>query len=307
MMQLAKREDFPAITDIWQEGFGDTEEEIMDFFTAFAGRVRICIWKEDGQIAGQLVLLPVLLCTLKRNVPVEYIYAVATKKAYRNRGVCKKLLAAVGDMLKQEGKPAVLVPADKGLAVFYKRNGFVDGFAEEKIAVTAIQARMDAGWTTAGGELQAATFPKQQMSVAHAAWCTDSTETALHTVAPAVYIALRKKAFAGTVHIAQPDEMLHFALSLKLAAGSCIGKFTCNGKEYGVLYREPADAGEPVRIEEITAASAEEAIKVAQCFCGSLGVWQGILQRSYETLWLGKTAGFSVETPNRGYFNLVMD
>lgn len=330
MMQLAKKKDFPAIRDIWQEAFGDTEEEIADFFAAFAGKGRICIWKEEGQIAGQLVLLPVLLCTPKCNIPVEYIYAVATKKAYRNRGVCKELLAAAGDMLRQEGKPAVLVPADKGLAAFYKRNGFIDGFTEEKLAVTTIQTKTDVGWT-AGSELQAAAFPKQQVSKAHTVPQPDSTDAALYTADSATYIALRKRAFAGKVHIAQPDELLYFALSLKLAAGSRIGKLTCNGKEYGVLYRKPVNAGEPIMFEEITAASAEEAVKAAQHFCGCLGIQQGILQRSYETLWLENPTSLSkegfressvkplmegcvkaseacfAETFNRGYFNLVMD
>lgn len=279
MMQPAKEADMPMVIQNWQEGFRDTKEEIMDFFSAFAGKARTFIWKEDGRAAGQLVLLPVTLCrpektadggkeAVCRRYEAEYIYAVTTSRAYRNRGISSKLLAAVSDMLASEGKCAVLVPAEKSLKAFYESRGFGKCFAEEKIYI-------EAGVRPTLSQL------------------TQLTEEE--------YIRLREAAFADKVHIELSDKMVSYALKLHKKEGGYCVKITGNGACCGMLYRRDADG--MIFIQEITAGTAREAVAAAKALLCELGEQKAVLQRSYDTLGINLPDGHFQD----GYFNLVLD
>ena len=57
--------------------------------------------------------------------PVAYIYAVATAKAFRGRGICRELMAHTHRQLEQLGyEGALLVPGDEGLAGMYGNMGY---------------------------------------------------------------------------------------------------------------------------------------------------------------------------------------
>lgn len=278
MMQFAEKEDMPEVIATWKESFGDTEEEITDFFTAFEGKARTCIWKENEKQAGQLVLLPVWLHTSDGiRVSAEYIYAVATGAAFRKRGICTRLLCAVSDMLKAEQKAAVLVPADRELAAFYEKRGFDPCFQEEKIRITA-------------GERDEITAGKK-------------TEENVTSIPLSEYTLLRQKAFAGITCVEQPEDMVAYAVRQAQAEGSLCGRIICEGKEYGVIYREVEGPEGEIRIQEITAGETEEAVAVAKTLLRALGRQNALLQRSFYTCGMFLPA----DIPANGYFNLVLE
>ena len=114
-------EDLPRLAAIWQEAFGDSPEDVENFYeTAFScDRALLaqeqnpvaCIYWIDAQIDGQ---------------KIAYLYALAVEKTYRSQGVGKTLLKEALETLKGEGyKAAILVPGEESLYTYYEKAGFV--------------------------------------------------------------------------------------------------------------------------------------------------------------------------------------
>ncbi|MBQ9767110.1 MAG: GNAT family N-acetyltransferase [Lachnospiraceae bacterium] len=121
IIDVPKGSQLPALRNLWQEAFGDTEEFLNTFFaTAFsADRCRIAT--ENGTVAAMLYWFDCLF----EDRPVAYVYAVATAKAFRGQGLCHKLLADTHRHLEARGYAGtVLVPGSESLFRFYKAMGY---------------------------------------------------------------------------------------------------------------------------------------------------------------------------------------
>lgn len=132
MINKAKSNHKNQIADLWCEAFGDRKEDVdgyLEFLLDY-----FIVYEENGEVCGMLSVLPVAAGEKRGG----YIYAVATKKAYRGRGVCTKLLDYVKGCSKYEF--LVLVPQSDGLFDFYKKAGFVPFSATAKITVCAADA-----------------------------------------------------------------------------------------------------------------------------------------------------------------------
>jgi predicted N-acetyltransferase YhbS len=125
-------EDQPQLSAIWQEAFGDSPEDVENFYeTAFScDRALLaqeqnpvaCIYWIDAQIDGQ---------------KIAYLYALAVEKTYRSQGVGKTLLQEALETLKGEGyKAAILVPGEESLYTYYEKAGFTAFGKTEKTTVT---------------------------------------------------------------------------------------------------------------------------------------------------------------------------
>ena len=106
---------------LWQEAFGDTDE-FLDMFaaTAYAPERmnRLCT---DGQTVAALYWFD---CEYS-NKKIAYIYAVATAKAYRGRGLCHQLMKDTHEKLREQGYAgAILVPGSKELFDLYAGMGY---------------------------------------------------------------------------------------------------------------------------------------------------------------------------------------
>lgn len=115
------KEQIPLLRALWKEAFGDTDEFLDLFFTtAFSTDRTICI-EEDGKILSALYIFDCLFEGKK----IAYIYAVATSKSARGRGLCRKLMSYTHTYLKdKEYAGAILVPSDKGLFEMYEKMGY---------------------------------------------------------------------------------------------------------------------------------------------------------------------------------------
>ena len=113
--------DVPALTQLWKQAFGDTEEFIDGFFRTgfYPDRCR-CMY-QDGQLAAALYWFDCLWQKKK----LAYIYAVATDEAFRGQGICRKLMEDTHDHLKKQGYAgAVLVPGNEALFSMYGKMGY---------------------------------------------------------------------------------------------------------------------------------------------------------------------------------------
>ena len=117
----ATTDSIPALRLLWKEAFGDTDEFLDIFFgTAFSIERSLCITEKESICAA----LYWFECEHKEQ-KIAYIYAVATAKAHRGKGLCTMLMDAAHSTLLQQGfKGAVLVPASDGLFDMYEKMGY---------------------------------------------------------------------------------------------------------------------------------------------------------------------------------------
>ncbi len=114
-------EDIPALWQLWKEAFGDADSFLNKFFSAGFSPDRCRCLTADGQLAAALYWFD---CTLKGK-KVAYLYAVATAKQMRGKGLCRALVEDTHKHLKALGYAgAALVPGNEGLFSLYARFGY---------------------------------------------------------------------------------------------------------------------------------------------------------------------------------------
>lgn len=111
----------PQGKQLWHTAFGDSPEFIENFFTtAYAPERSRCI-TENGQLAAALYWLDAQFEGQK----LAYVYAVSTHPDFRNRGLCRRLMADTHELLKKKGySAAALLPAEKELREMYAKMGY---------------------------------------------------------------------------------------------------------------------------------------------------------------------------------------
>lgn len=113
----------PRLVKLWKEAFGEYDGFWELFLeTAFLPDHCRCITEQDQVIAG----LYWFDCSCASD-KIAYVYAVVTDPHQRGRGLCRKLMADVHTLLKDNGYASVmLVPADAGLREMYRKMGYED-------------------------------------------------------------------------------------------------------------------------------------------------------------------------------------
>ena len=108
---------------LWHLAFGDSEEFVTGFFSSAYSPRRCRCAAENGNIAAALYWFDAEF----RGQKFAYLYAVATHPDFRNRGLCRALMADTAACLTGRGYDgALLMPQDIGLREMYGRMGFRD-------------------------------------------------------------------------------------------------------------------------------------------------------------------------------------
>ena len=141
------KEDLPALTALWQEAFGDSEDLISGFFEKLPDMGSFVVASENGEIiamAGALCGQELQEKASSGAKEVGYIYAVAVKKEYRGLGLGKSITKAAYDLaLKREAEIVCLLPASEELYSFYKKNlGFEPVLWRKKRLTPAADSEM---------------------------------------------------------------------------------------------------------------------------------------------------------------------
>ncbi len=110
-----------GLRTLWKESFGDTDAFLDVFFTTAFSFDRCRCISCGGEVLAALYWFD---CS-QDNLKIAYVYAVATAKAYRNRGYGHTLMTDTHTHLKALGYDAViLVPGDAGLFNYYSGIGY---------------------------------------------------------------------------------------------------------------------------------------------------------------------------------------
>lgn len=110
-----------GLRSLWKEAFGDEDVFLDAFFeTAFSPRRCRCITENDKVLAA-LYWFEVI-CNGRR---FAYLYAIATARSHRGRGLFTALLQDVKRILAEEGFDGILlVPETEALGRMYEKFGF---------------------------------------------------------------------------------------------------------------------------------------------------------------------------------------
>lgn len=137
MIRHPEDKDLPGLRALWQEAFGDSAEETAYYFTHRHRHGNMLVYTIDDDIAGMLSMLPLELVSGSQVFKARYIFAVATKKSFRSRGISTELLESAHRMLLQEGcTAALLVPAEPSLFTYYGKRGYHTAFMVDQMEIS---------------------------------------------------------------------------------------------------------------------------------------------------------------------------
>jgi len=117
-----------AVTKLWREVFGDSEEFISDFLSAASdgtdmadSTAAYATYTEDGEAVSMLFRVPVTLAP-RGKAPIRggYIYAAATAPLYRGRGFFRALMT----LAEKDMSFTVLIPGGDELYAMYRSLGY---------------------------------------------------------------------------------------------------------------------------------------------------------------------------------------
>lgn len=129
MMEFKNTANIADLRALWKEAFQDNDNYLDLFFSTAYSEKRSMAAFIDNELAGALYWFDCVLEGKK----TAYIYAVATAKKHRRKGVCAELLRHTHLHLQGMGYSfAILVPSEPSLFAFYEKQGYKTcGFIDE--------------------------------------------------------------------------------------------------------------------------------------------------------------------------------
>lgn len=152
MIRHGKNTDIQQLKEIWKEAFDDDSDYGELFFAQIFREEYALCEEENGRIRAMLYKLP---CILKQENGRQekgcYFYALATRKQFRGQGIMGALIQAALKEVQAEGASAFLIPAEKGLARYYIKQGFhfwthTDAWNNDRKKTVEFPSHIEAFW-----------------------------------------------------------------------------------------------------------------------------------------------------------------
>lgn len=125
MIRLSVETDREGLTALWKEAFGDSEDAIGLFLDNRYIPENTVVSEDDGKITSMLFLLDGKLSVKGKLYNSYYLYAAATLKDFRGRGLMAKLLHFSENLAKERNIDFIcLKPAEESLYCFYEKYGY---------------------------------------------------------------------------------------------------------------------------------------------------------------------------------------
>ena len=92
MIRLSQTKDIPDLITLWNEAFGDSEEDIRFFLDRKYIPENTVVYDDNGKIASVLFLLSGDMRISGKDYPSYYLYAAATLQSHRGKGIMGQML-----------------------------------------------------------------------------------------------------------------------------------------------------------------------------------------------------------------------
>lgn len=136
---FAEKGDTEMLKKLWLSSFDDKEEAVDLFLGEYFDENKTAVCKDEDEIVSMLFLIDAKMSINGQAREIYYIYAAATSKDYRNRGIMGRLLAFSENEAKKQGKAAlVLLPQTNKLVSFYEKYGYRAFFKSRTFSLTNI-------------------------------------------------------------------------------------------------------------------------------------------------------------------------
>lgn len=194
-------QDVPQEKELWKKCFGDASAYIDVFYQKICDPEQVLVVDEDGEINSMAAMLPgTIHLPDGTEVPVGYVYALATNPYVQGKGHARQLLAFGDKYLQERGmKAMVLVPASPSLHRFFEAIGMEECFATRKVEILTSALTGDTG----GGTMT--------------------------PISPKEYNEIRTRYLKDTFHISYTDQMIQFQQIGSHLAGGDLYKLEFDG------------------------------------------------------------------------------
>lgn len=140
MITLAKDGMRGDLERIWRSCFPEDPHEYVRYFFDNRYDPNACavyIDDQSGRPVGMLHMLDATITDDSEVVPVQYIYAAATRPDHQGKGIMRQLMEfARRYAVAKRQKYMVLVPGSRELFRYYERNGFYRCFKVRSVFMT---------------------------------------------------------------------------------------------------------------------------------------------------------------------------
>ncbi|MBQ3431627.1 MAG: GNAT family N-acetyltransferase [Clostridia bacterium] len=124
-IRTAAKEDIPALVDLWQTCFHDSEAYINLFYAHNFERMLTLVYECEGEVVSMLHLMQAAFVNGASRQDARLIYATGTLPAKRKKGYMSALLEYAKDLARQQGFGLFLKPSTDALTAFYQKCDFV--------------------------------------------------------------------------------------------------------------------------------------------------------------------------------------
>ena len=136
MIRFATKNDLNGIISLWNEAFGDSEEDIMFFLDNRFIPENTLVYEYCGEVVSMLFLLEGNMVINGAVYPSYYLYAACTAKKCRGRGIMAELLEKAKSVGAERDRFFIcLMPGEKSLFEFYERFGYKTVFSRKILKV----------------------------------------------------------------------------------------------------------------------------------------------------------------------------
>ncbi len=138
MIRLSVKNDREGLINLWKEAFGDSREAIEFFLDNRYVPENTVVSEDDGKISSMLFLLDGKFSVKEKLYDSYYLYAAATLKEFRGRGIMKQMLDFAKKISSERKIDFIcLKPAEKGLYDYYAANGYKTVFTTKTVVISA--------------------------------------------------------------------------------------------------------------------------------------------------------------------------
>jgi ribosomal protein S18 acetylase RimI-like enzyme len=137
-VRLAQKDDIARQKELWKLCFGD-DDRFIDFY--YSNRYKeneALLLLQNGIIVAMLTMISVKVVTPdNRHFDSTMLYAIATHPKYQNRGLATRLIDYCNQyLLSNHKRISMVVPAEKDLFDFYRKQGYQEGFLIRELILT---------------------------------------------------------------------------------------------------------------------------------------------------------------------------
>ena len=141
MIRLSVETDKERLITLWQEAFGDSREAIELFWDNRYIPENTVVFEENGKLCSMLYLLDGKLSAKGDIYNSYYLYAAATLKEFRGRGIMRQMLDYAKNLAQKRNIDFIcLKPAEESLYNFYEKNGYRNIFSCQTIRIDRTDA-----------------------------------------------------------------------------------------------------------------------------------------------------------------------